>query len=133
MNYKQQSSTLPCLLVLALLSTTTLTKGQPVLNFKRVVNNWPTIELYFSVACNGQQAYDMQKGFFTIAENGLEIPGATNRTHKALENGNCRVHGTSADAWIVTLLESMVVTGTEDLSSRERSLSDTTNNESIPE
>ena len=27
--------------------------AQPQLNFKRIVNSWPTIELFFSVACDG--------------------------------------------------------------------------------
>lgn len=29
-------------------------QGQPVLEFKRVINLWPTIESYFSATCNGQ-------------------------------------------------------------------------------
>ena len=41
----------------------------PTLNFKRIVNNWPTIELYFTVACNGNPAYDMQKQNFKVVEN----------------------------------------------------------------
>jgi hypothetical protein len=47
--------------------------AQPNLNFKRVINNWPTIELYFSVACNGKPAYFTDPTFFKVFENGLEI------------------------------------------------------------
>ncbi len=48
-------------------------KAQPVLNFKRIVNNWPTIELYFTVACNGNPAYFTDKRYFKVYENGIEI------------------------------------------------------------
>ncbi len=47
--------------------------AQPNLNIKRVTVNWPTIELYFSVGCNGNPAYDMQKQNFHIFENGIEV------------------------------------------------------------
>jgi von Willebrand factor type A domain-containing protein len=48
--------------------------AQPVLNFKRIVNNWPTIELYFTVACNGQPEYNFNKEQnFRVVENGIEI------------------------------------------------------------
>ncbi|PLX32598.1 MAG: hypothetical protein C0600_02045 [Ignavibacteria bacterium] len=47
--------------------------AQPMLNFKRVIVNWPTIELYFSVGCNGNPAYNMTKQDFRITESGEEI------------------------------------------------------------
>jgi von Willebrand factor type A domain-containing protein/type IX secretion system substrate protein len=48
--------------------------AQPVLNFKRVVNNYPTIELYFNVACNGQPEYNFNKEQnFRVVENGIKI------------------------------------------------------------
>jgi uncharacterized protein YegL len=47
--------------------------AQPQLNFKRIVNNWPTIEVYFSVGCNGQPAYFTDKRYFKVVENGIEI------------------------------------------------------------
>ncbi|MBL0176129.1 MAG: VWA domain-containing protein [Ignavibacteria bacterium] len=47
--------------------------AQPQLNFKRIVNNWPTIELYFSIACNGTPAYFTDKRYFKVYENGVEI------------------------------------------------------------
>ncbi|MCB2205015.1 VWA domain-containing protein [bacterium] len=52
-------------------------QAQPNLNFKRVVVNWPTIELYFSVGCNGNPAYNMAKQDFRIFENGKEVPDFT--------------------------------------------------------
>ena len=48
-------------------------EAQPNLNFKRVINNWPTIELYFSVGCNGKPAYFTDPTFFKVYENGVEI------------------------------------------------------------
>jgi len=48
--------------------------AQPSLNFKRIVNNWPTIELYFSVGCNGTPAYNFNKEQnFKVYENGIEV------------------------------------------------------------
>ncbi len=55
--------------VLALHTST----AQLQLNFKRIVNNWPTIELYFSVACNGQRAYLYDKTKFRVVENGIKV------------------------------------------------------------
>ncbi len=48
-------------------------EAQPVLNFKRVINNWPTIELYFSISCNGEPAYFTDKRYFKVFEDGIEI------------------------------------------------------------
>ena len=47
--------------------------AQPILNFKRLINNWPTIELYFTVGCNGQPSYFTDKRYFKVYENGVEI------------------------------------------------------------
>ncbi|MBN1447030.1 MAG: VWA domain-containing protein [Bacteroidetes bacterium] len=52
-------------------------QAQPNLNFKRITVNWPTIELYFVVGCNGQPAYNMAKQDFRIFENGVEVPDFT--------------------------------------------------------
>jgi hypothetical protein len=64
-------------LVAALLTCISVTpreaQAQPQLNFQRVINNWPTIELYMSVSCNGQPSYFTDKRFFKIVENGVEI------------------------------------------------------------
>ena len=57
-------------LILAPSSTST---AQPTLNLKRIVNNWPMIELYFSVGCNGSPAYFTDKSYFKVVENGVEI------------------------------------------------------------
>ena len=47
--------------------------AQPNLNLKRVAVNWPTVELYFSVGCNGSPAYNMTKSDFRIEEDGVAV------------------------------------------------------------
>jgi hypothetical protein len=47
--------------------------AQPDLNFKRLVSNWPTIELYFTVECNGQPAWFTDKQYFTVMENSVLV------------------------------------------------------------
>ncbi|MAT38756.1 MAG: hypothetical protein CL946_04050 [Ectothiorhodospiraceae bacterium] len=48
--------------------------AQPVLDFKRVINNWPTIELYFTVSCDGQPLYAFDKNQnFAVFENGTKL------------------------------------------------------------
>ena len=49
--------------------------AQPQLIFKRLVNNWPTIEAYFTVTCNGNPEYFTDKRFFRVAENGVPVSG----------------------------------------------------------
>jgi hypothetical protein len=51
--------------------------SQPVLTFKRVTVNWPTIEVYMAVGCDGSPAYNMTKENFHILENGVEVPDFT--------------------------------------------------------
>ncbi|MBE0643218.1 MAG: VWA domain-containing protein [Bacteroidetes bacterium] len=65
-----------CIMLFLLAFAIPLT-AQPNLNFKRVTVNRPDIELYFSVGCNGNPAYDMQKQHFRIFENGAEIQNFT--------------------------------------------------------
>ncbi len=48
-------------------------QAQPSLTFKRVTVNWPTIELYFTIGCNGEPSYNMSKRDFRIFENNEEI------------------------------------------------------------
>ena len=55
---------LPCLSRIA--------NAQPRLDFKRVTVNWPAVELYFTVDCNGQPVYSMSKQDMRIVENGVE-------------------------------------------------------------
>lgn len=64
-------------LVLAMLLGTMQMQAQPNLNFKRIVVNWPTIELYFAVGCNGQPAYDLKKADLRLRENGIPIEDFT--------------------------------------------------------
>ena len=51
--------------------------SQPNLNFKRVTVNWPTIELYFAVTCDGDATYSMTKQDLKIFENGVEVKDFT--------------------------------------------------------
>ncbi|MBR9977950.1 MAG: VWA domain-containing protein, partial [Bacteroidetes bacterium] len=55
----------------------TVTDAQPNLNFKRTAVNWPTIELYFMVGCDGNPAYNMAKQDFRIFENDVEVTNFT--------------------------------------------------------
>ncbi len=61
----------------AFLFLPSLLLSQPILNFKRVTVNWPTIELYFAVDCDGIPAYNMTKQNFRVTENGEEIKDFT--------------------------------------------------------
>ncbi|HOJ05681.1 MAG TPA: T9SS type A sorting domain-containing protein [Bacteroidota bacterium] len=56
-----------------LLALCASSNAQPNLTFKRLTVNWPTIELYFSVGCNGNPAYNMTKQDMRIYENGVEV------------------------------------------------------------
>jgi Mg-chelatase subunit ChlD len=51
--------------------------AQPNLTFKRITVNWPTIEVYFAVGCEGAPAYHMAKQDFRIRENGEEVKDFT--------------------------------------------------------
>jgi hypothetical protein len=52
-------------------------EAQPVLSFKRVTVNWPTLELYIAYGCDGSQRYDAKERNFRIFENGEEIKDFT--------------------------------------------------------
>jgi hypothetical protein len=65
------SRTLALLAVLLLSAATAA--AQPQLNFRRIVNNWPTIELYPQPTCNGENLYFTDKRFFSVRENGVEV------------------------------------------------------------
>ncbi|HOJ05824.1 MAG TPA: VWA domain-containing protein, partial [Bacteroidota bacterium] len=67
---------LGALFVLCCLSLSTV-QAQPNLTFKRVTVNWPTVELYFSVGCNGNPSYNLAKQDFRIYENGVEVKDFT--------------------------------------------------------
>ncbi|MBL0174209.1 MAG: VWA domain-containing protein [Ignavibacteria bacterium] len=47
--------------------------AQPQLNFKRLVNNWPTIELYFNVTCHGVPVHLTDQRYFRVLENGRDV------------------------------------------------------------
>ncbi len=51
--------------------------AQPFLTFSRVINNWPTIELYFTIACNGQPVYVTDSSKVRVFENGREVDDFT--------------------------------------------------------
>ncbi len=65
------------LIVICLAAPLAGLQAQPNLTFKRVSVNWPTIELYFSVGCGGNPAYNMSNQDFRIFENGVEVKGFT--------------------------------------------------------
>ena len=54
-----------------------LAHAQPNLNLKRVTVNWPTIELYFSVGCNGTPAWNMAQSDFLLFDNGTAVDSFT--------------------------------------------------------
>jgi hypothetical protein len=68
-----QVSLLLAVLLLLLSCLPQRAPAQPQLNFKRIINNWPTIELYMSPSCDGQKAYFTDKKYFTVVENGRRI------------------------------------------------------------
>ncbi|MAT38620.1 MAG: hypothetical protein CL946_03345 [Ectothiorhodospiraceae bacterium] len=43
------------------------------LTLKRVANNWPTIELYYTASCDGEPRLDLPKDSIRIFENGQEV------------------------------------------------------------
>ncbi|MDX9760265.1 MAG: T9SS type A sorting domain-containing protein [Bacteroidota bacterium] len=65
------------LVLCVLLTAPIITTAQPNLNFQRVTVNWPTIELYFSVGCNGSPAYNISKQDIRIYENDALVPDFT--------------------------------------------------------
>jgi hypothetical protein len=51
--------------------------AQPDLEVKRVVVNWPSIELYFSVDCNAAPTWTMVPGDFRVYDSGREVTNFT--------------------------------------------------------
>ena len=51
--------------------------AQPSLNLKRVVSIWPTIEVYFTVACDGAPSYVNNPDAFRVFEQGREVTSFT--------------------------------------------------------
>jgi hypothetical protein len=47
--------------------------AQPDLNFKRIRLEWPYVELYFSVGCNGIKHYQLKPSDVRVYEDGREI------------------------------------------------------------
>jgi hypothetical protein len=43
--------------------------AQPALQLKRIINNWPTIEIYVEIACQGLRVYNLDKSYFEVYEN----------------------------------------------------------------
>jgi hypothetical protein len=62
---------LPSAVLLLLLPA--ITAAQPDLNFKRVRLDWPYVELYFSVGCNGIKDYALQPKDVRVYEDGREV------------------------------------------------------------
>ncbi len=51
--------------------------AQPQLNFKRIITAWPTIELYFTVGCQGQPVWLTDTANVRVTENGFPVAGLT--------------------------------------------------------
>ncbi|MFA6233278.1 MAG: VWA domain-containing protein [Bacteroidota bacterium] len=51
--------------------------AQPNLDFKRASVHWPTIELFFSVDCNGAPLYNISQQDLKVLENGVEVTNFT--------------------------------------------------------
>ena len=47
--------------------------GQPDFNFKRIRLNWPYVEVYFSVGCNGVKNYQLKPADVRLYEDGREV------------------------------------------------------------
>ena len=50
-----------------------ISAAQPDLNFKRVRLDWPYVELYFSVGCNGIKDYALRPADVRVYEDGREV------------------------------------------------------------
>jgi Mg-chelatase subunit ChlD len=55
-------------------NTTLSVYGNNPLTFNRIVNNWPTIECYFTVTCNKQVTGVYNKSLFKVMEDSVEVP-----------------------------------------------------------
>ena len=65
------------LILLVLLHTAPPLQAQPNLNFRNIEIEWPEVELYFTVDCDGQQAFHMTRQDFRLFENGMEVKDFT--------------------------------------------------------
>ncbi|PLX28653.1 MAG: hypothetical protein C0600_09450 [Ignavibacteria bacterium] len=66
------------LTVLATVFITSSSPAQPLLSFKRITVNWPTIELYFDPTCDGRSVgHELNKNHWRIFEDGVEVPDFT--------------------------------------------------------
>ena len=65
------------IIIIGLTAPLALLQAQPNLTFKRVTASSPTVELYFSVGCDGNPAFNMSKQDFRIYENGVEVKNFT--------------------------------------------------------
>ncbi|MBI5647568.1 MAG: VWA domain-containing protein [Ignavibacteriae bacterium] len=65
--------------------------AQPQLNFKRIVNNWPTIELWFTVECGGQRVWIENSGDVRVQEDGVDVSTFNFWTPEGLDCANSTV------------------------------------------
>jgi hypothetical protein len=66
-----------CRMIFFMMVFSAVGMAQPNLTFKRITVNWPTIEVYFAVGCEGAPMYNMTKQDFRIRENGEEVKDFT--------------------------------------------------------
>jgi len=49
-------------------------RSQLELDFKRIVENRPDVELWFTASCNGQREYAIDRRYLRVSEDGADIP-----------------------------------------------------------
>ncbi len=64
---------LPLFILLLLLHAPPPLQAQPNLNFRSIEIEWPQVALFFTVGCDGQQAFHMARQDFRLFENGMEV------------------------------------------------------------
>jgi hypothetical protein len=65
------------LLLICLASPLARLEAQPNLTIRQLWNFWPSIELSFSVSCDGNPAYSLSKHHFRVIESGIEVKNFT--------------------------------------------------------
>ncbi|MBR9977488.1 MAG: VWA domain-containing protein, partial [Bacteroidetes bacterium] len=63
----------PVLLLLLTMLSGMKGMAQPQLNIKSIQTDWPIVELYFTVDCDGKRVYDIDRQDVRLLENGVEI------------------------------------------------------------
>jgi hypothetical protein len=62
-----------CTLCIGMVAALPRLHAQPDLDFRRIVINWPTVELYCAVSCDGNPAYNLSQDDFRVYEDNVNI------------------------------------------------------------